>query len=128
MKQTTSLIDEFADKSVDTDIDSQQHTQRELELKDWNEELARGIAKEEGLELTDAHFEVIQRLRDDYLENGSVESGRELGDRLDKAFSEQGGRKYLRRLFPHGPVTQGMRFAGLPVPAHSEDEGFGTAR
>ncbi len=32
MKQTTSLIDEFADKSVDTDIDSQQHTQREHEL------------------------------------------------------------------------------------------------
>nr|WP_201091533.1 hypothetical protein [Thiocystis minor] len=34
----------------------------------------------------------------------------------------------MRRLFPQGPVTQGMRFAGLPVPAHSEDEGFGTAR
>jgi sulfur relay (sulfurtransferase) DsrC/TusE family protein len=71
---------------------------------------------------------VIQRLRDYYLENGSVESGRELGDILDEAFSDQGGRQYLRRLFPQGPVTQGMRFAGLPVPAHSEDEGFGTAR
>jgi len=128
MKKNTSLVDEFADKSVDTDIDSQQHTQRERKLQNWNEEQARGIAKEEGVELTDAHFEVIQRLRDYYLENGSVESGRELGDILDEAFSDQGGRQYLRRLFPQGPVTQGMRFAGLPVPAHSEDEGFGTAR
>jgi tRNA 2-thiouridine synthesizing protein E len=55
-------------------------------------------------------------------------SGRELGDILDEAFSDQGGRQYLRRLFPQGPVAQGMRFAGLPIPAHSEDGGFGTAR
>jgi sulfur relay (sulfurtransferase) DsrC/TusE family protein len=56
MKNNTSLVDEFADKSVDTDIDSQQHTQRERKLQNWNEEQARGIAKEEGVELTDAHF------------------------------------------------------------------------
>ena len=86
------------------------------------------IAKEEGVELTDSHFEVIRKLRDYYLEVGSVESGRELGDMLDETFSDQGGRKYLRRLFPQGPITQGMRFSGLPIPAHSEDEGFGTAR
>lgn len=93
MKRKTHLTDEFADKSVDTDIGSQQHTQRERELRNWNEEQAHGIAKEEGVELTDAHFEVIQRLRDYYLENGSVEGGRELGDMLDEAFSDQGGRK-----------------------------------
>jgi tRNA 2-thiouridine synthesizing protein E len=128
MKQKTKLVDEFTDKSVDTDIDSQQRTQRERELQSWNEEQAKNIAREEDVELTDAHFEVIQRLRDYYLENGTVESGRELGDMLDEAFADQGGRKYLHRLFPQGPVTQGMRFAGLAIPAHSEDEGFGTTR
>ena len=47
---------------------------------------------------------------------------------LDEHYAEQGGRKYLRRLFPQGPVAQGMRIAGLPVPPHTEDEGFGISR
>jgi len=47
---------------------------------------------------------------------------------LDIEYAEQGGRKYLRRLFPEGPVAQGMRIAGLPVPPHTENEGFGTNR
>lgn len=47
---------------------------------------------------------------------------------LDIEYAEQGGRKYLHRLFPECPVAQGMRSAGLPVPPHTENEGFGTKR
>ena len=119
---------EAMDVSVDTDIDSQQRTQREQELQRWDEDQARNIASEEGVELNEDHFKVIHLLRDYYLKNGLTESGRELGDMLDTEFSSQGGRTYLHQLFADGPVTQGMRFAGLPVPAHSEDGGFGTAR
>jgi len=119
---------ESMDTSVDTDIDSQQRTQREQELKRWDEDQARQVASEQGVELSEAHLKVIHRLRDYYLQNGLPENGRELEEFLDNEFSSQGGRKYLHQLFPDGPVTQGMRFAGLPVPAHSEDEGFGTAR
>jgi tRNA 2-thiouridine synthesizing protein E len=119
---------ESMDTSVDTDIDSQQRTQREQELKRWDEDQARHMASEQGIELSEAHFKVIHLLRDYYLKNGLPESGRELEEILDNEFSSLGGRKYLHQLFPDGPVTQGMRFAGLPVPAHSEDEGFGTAR
>lgn len=119
---------EAMDASVDTDIDSQQRTQREQVLQHWDEDQARNIASEEGMELSEAHFKVIHLLRDYYLKNSLTESGRELDDMLDNEFSSQGGRKYLHQLFPDGPVAQGMRFSGLPVPAHSEDEGFGTAR
>ena len=119
---------EAMDVSVDTDIDSQQRTQRERELQRWSEDQARKAATEEGVELTEAHFRVIHLLRDYYLKNGLTGSGRELEDMLDNEFSSEGGRKYLHKLFPDGPVTQGMRFSGLPVPAHSEDECFGTAR
>jgi len=119
---------EAMDVSVDTDIDSQQRTQREQELQHWSDDQARKAATGEGVDLTDAHFQVIHLLRDYYLKNGLTESGRELDDMLVNEFSSQGGRKYLHQLFPDGPVAQGMRFAGLPVPAHSEDEGFGTAR
>ena len=119
---------EMMDKSVDTNIGSQQRKVREKDLQEWNEDRAREIAVTEGVELTDAHFKVIQKLRDYYRDNGLAETGRELGDMLDEAFSEQGGRKYLHTLFPEGPVAQGMRIAGLPVPAYTENEGFGTAR
>lgn len=119
---------ESMDVSVDTDIDSQSHTQREQELQRWDEDQARHLASEQGVELSEDHFKVIHLLREYYLENGLPESGRELEEMLDNKFSSQGGVKYLHKLFPEGPVTQGMRFAGLPVPAYSEDEGFGTAR
>ena len=35
---------------VDTDIDSQQRTQRELELKNWSEEKTHKVASDEGIE------------------------------------------------------------------------------
>ena len=47
---------------------------------------------------------------------------------LNEVFAGHGGRKYLWRLFPGGPVTQGLRIAGLPLPPHSGDKGFGTVR
>lgn len=128
MDNETIMAEDLTDKSVDTDIDSQRRSQRERELQNWDKQQAQDIANKEGVELTDAHFNVIECLRDHYLNHGEVESGRQLDEMLDEAFSDQGGRKYLHRLFPEGPVTQGMRFAGLDVPAYSEDAGFGTAR
>ena len=102
---------------VDTDINSQQRTQRELELKNWSEEQAHKIASAEGVELSPDHLRVIRLLREYYLEHGTVQSGRELGEMLNEDFADQGGRKFLHKLFPEGPVTQGMRLAGLSVPA-----------
>lgn len=96
-------------------------------LEDWNEERAVQHAAQEGIELTEEHWAVVYCLREYYRLNGPPEHGRELDDMLDKRFDEQGGRKYLRRLFPEGPVAQGARIAGLPVPAHTEDAGFGTS-
>ena len=116
------------DTSVDTDIDSQQRSNREELLNEWNEEQARKIASELGIELTDAHLHVVHSLREHYREHGESESGQQLTDMLNNAFASQGGIKYLHRLFPEGPVSQGMRIAGLPLPANAEDAGFGTAR
>lgn len=113
---------------VDTDNYSQQRRQRELELKNWSEALAHKVASTEAVQLSPNHLWVIRLLREYYLEYGTVGSGRDLGDMLNKEFARQGGRKFLHKLFPEGPVTQGMRFAVLPVPAYSQDKGFGTSR
>lgn len=105
-----------------------QRTGHALDLKDWNVALGRLQAEQEGLELTDDHWDVLHWLRNHYLEHGPAKSGRELSDQLARAFARNGGRKYLRRLFPEGPVAQGMRIAGLPLPPHTEDEGSGVSR
>ncbi len=110
------------------DTSSHFRSDRAHELSGWNEADARKLARAEGIELSEDHFAVLYRLRRYYLDNGLAESGRDLGDLLDEEFSDQGGRRYLRRLFPGGPVAQGMKIAGLPIPAYTEDAGFGTAR
>jgi len=115
-------------EEVDTDINSIQKTQREQEMSGWSEQQARAMASEDGIELSEDHLRVIHLLREYYLQHGLVQSGRELGDMLNEQFADRGGRRFLYRLFPGGPVTQGMRLAGLPIPAYSEDGGFGTSR
>jgi hypothetical protein len=46
---------------------------------------------------------------------------------LNSQFSCQGGKKYLRRLFKGGPVTQGSRFPNIRTAAYASDPSFGTS-
>ncbi|MGD8629516.1 MAG: TusE/DsrC/DsvC family sulfur relay protein [Gammaproteobacteria bacterium] len=110
------------------DAESPQLADREFDLQDWDEAQAQRNAEQEGIEMSAPHWEVVNFLREHYLKHGPAKSGRELSDVLDRQFADQGGRKHLRRLFPEGPVTQGMRIAGLPLPPNTEDEGFGVSR
>ena len=109
-------------------LDTANPIDHQLDLEDWSEKQGYKIARQEGIEMTKEHWTVIHSLRAYYLKHGPANNGRELGDMLDNEYAKQGGRKYLRRLFPEGPVAQGMRIAGLPVPPHTQNEGFGTNR
>jgi tRNA 2-thiouridine synthesizing protein E len=113
---------------TNTDADSPKLADREVDLQGWDEAQGRRNAEQQGIEMSDPHWEVVNFLREHYLKHGPAKNGRELSDILDEQFADQGGRKHLRRLFPEGPVTQGMRIAGLPLPPHTEDEGFGVNR
>ncbi len=93
----------------------------------WTESQARQIAQEEGLQLTEEHMEVLCWLRDHYAECGPEALGRHLSNALDDKFADRGGLKYLYRLFPKGPVYQGSRLAGLPVPPGTFDMSFGSS-
>ena len=52
------------------------------ELSDWSENLANAIAEKESLALTEAHWEVINFLRQGYAQSGTVPNMR----LLQKAF------------------------------------------
>ena len=82
---------------------------------DWNEEVAIELAKIDGLELTEKHWDVMNYLRDEYINN----NGNQPNDRnMNKAMSEKWGHKVsskeLYDLFPGKPSKQAGQIAGLP--------------
>ena len=93
----------------------------------WTPDAARKLARDEGLELTDEHWEVTRALQAYFAQhtNGS-RNMRELHDALEEKFHPQGGIKHLYQLLPGGPVAQGCRIAGLKVPAGAIDKSFGS--
>ena len=83
----------------------------------WNEGLAGAMAKEDGLELSDAHWEVIRFLRDYFEKYQIAPMIKILTKELAKKYGkEKGNTKYLYELYPAGPAKQACRYAGLPKP------------
>jgi len=80
-------------------------------LSDWNEDIARELAKEEGIpELTDRHWLVINYMRQEYQKAGDAPS-------IRKLTKESGvDTKELYQLFPKGPAKKAAKIAGLPKP------------
>lgn len=82
---------------------------------DYSEEVVQVIAEAEGIKLSDAHWEVINFMRNEYKENGHTPNFRN----MLKSFGEirEGvDSKYLYDLFPLGPAKQAAKVAGLPQP------------
>jgi len=77
----------------------------------WNRAVAIELAREEGIELTENHWKVLDFIESDYADKQAVPGMR----RLNKI----GGipTKDLYRLFPNGPIKKAARIAGFPKPA-----------
>ncbi|MBE0504977.1 MAG: TusE/DsrC/DsvC family sulfur relay protein [Desulfuromonadales bacterium] len=88
-----------------------------IKLNDWSEDLARHLAAEDGIILTEAHLEVIHFLRDYYRKYQIAPSIHILAREIGKVLGpEKGTTKYLHQLFPGGPAREACRYAGLPKP------------
>ncbi|AGH38718.1 DsrC [Bibersteinia trehalosi USDA-ARS-USMARC-188] len=87
-------------------------------LDDWSEDLAIAIAHKEGIELSEAHWEIVLFVREFYQEYKTSPAIRMLVKALAQKFGEEkGNSRYLQRLFPEGPAKQATKIAGLPKPA-----------
>lgn len=75
----------------------------------WNEDIARELAKEEDIDLTEDHMKVLKFLREKYNEGAQL-SIRKVGKSgiIDI--------KGLYKLFPGGPLKISSRLAGIPKP------------
>lgn len=88
-------------------------------LADWSTQAAEEIAAGEGIELSEAHWEVINLLRDVHREFQHTPITRVfvklMGERLGK---DKGRSIYLMRLFPETPMRKSCKIAGLPKPTN----------
>jgi TusE/DsrC/DsvC family sulfur relay protein len=80
------------------------------EYEEWNEDLAKTLAAQIGIDLADAHWKAIRFLREDYKAQGETATIRRV--------STVGGipTKELFTLFPKKPAKKMAYIAGLPKP------------
>jgi tRNA 2-thiouridine synthesizing protein E len=84
---------------------------------DWNEDVARMLAAEEGIDLSDEHWRVLRFMREYFAEHGIAADARF----VIKFLAEEAGygdraRARLFQLFPYGYVKQACKIAGMKRP------------
>jgi tRNA 2-thiouridine synthesizing protein E len=90
-----------------------------LHLDDWNEKIASLLARQENINLTGQHWEIIYLLREFYQEFEISPAMRALVKRtMQKLGSEKGRSLYLMQLFPPSPARIASKIAGLPRPTN----------
>lgn len=84
-------------------------------LDDWSEDYACALAAQEGVELTDEHWQIIHYLRAYYEEHCVQAQVRTMIKHFTQEWGrEKGSNHYLHDLFRKGgPQKQGNRLAGL---------------
>lgn len=103
---------DFQGKQIEVDDDGYI-----VNLDDWSKELAVHLASIDEITLTDAHWEVINFLRDYYKQYQIAPMIKILVKEIGKSMGpEKGNTKYLYELYPGGPAKQACKFAGLQKP------------
>jgi len=87
------------------------------DLNEWNEDVAAAIAKNENVELTPEHWDVINEAREYFYENGKVCEPRAFSKIMKEKFGpDRSDSKYIYALFPYGLIKSANKIAGLPRP------------
>ncbi len=79
------------------------------DFSEWNEAVAETIAREEEIEMTDKHWEVIKYLQDQHNKKIAL-TIRKVGKSGVVTIKE------LYALFPKGPLKKSTKIAGIPKP------------
>jgi len=76
----------------------------------WNEELGAELAKLIGIDMSDAHWQIVRFLRDDYKTQGETATLRRVSTQTGTPV------KQLFSLFPGKPAKKMAYVSGLPKP------------
>ena len=86
-----------------------------VNVEDWDEDVAKAIAAGESLELTDEHWDLMNYLRDEFINNnGNQPNTRNMVKAMSAKWDKKIDAKYLYLLFPGDPSKQAGRISGLP--------------
>jgi TusE/DsrC/DsvC family sulfur relay protein len=86
-----------------------------IEPKDWNENIAREIASQEDINLTEDHWDAIHYMREYYAEHQIAPDVRHVMKHLAARLGSE-SRNKIFELFPYGYVKQACKIAGMKRP------------
>lgn len=86
--------------------------------EDWNRDLARQLAAEEHLELSQDYWLILEFMREYWLEHRVAPDVRHVVDHLVNILGHEKkkAKKHLFDLFPYGYVKQACKIAGMQRP------------
>ena len=88
-------------------------------LHDWSKPVGEAIALEEGIELTQAHWEILELMKQFYRQFDHAPNMRALVTFTRKQLgSDKGQSIYIMKLFPGSSAKVAAKIAGLPRPTH----------
>ncbi len=91
-----------------------------LNLGDWSEDFTETVAKNDGVDLYNDHWELILYVREYYEENQVCPTMhkvvRELGKKNTNFHNQKEYEKHIYSLFPRDPMHEVCKLAGLPMP------------
>lgn len=97
-------------KTIDTDDNGNL-----INYQEWDKDVALILAAREGIELTQAHWDLLEYLREEYQNNnGNQPMERQINKDMGKRWGKTVSSKDLYKLFPLAPSKQGNKIAGLP--------------
>ncbi len=83
----------------------------------WNEQVAECLARQNGIMLSPAHWEIVLFIRAYYFQYRHLPNARMFAAALRKQLGEdKSNSRYLLSLFPGGPLKYACKLAGLPKP------------
>ena len=86
-----------------------------IDPQDWSEALAQEFARQENIQLTEDHWEVIRFMREYFDEHQVIPDARHVMKHLATRLGTA-SRNMLFELFPYGYVKQACRIAGMKRP------------
>jgi len=89
-----------------------------IDPDDWTENIATELAREEGVELNDDHWPVINYMRSYFSENGIIPDVRHVVSFMSDNFGypKKEAKNVIFRLFPYGYVKQACKISGMKRP------------
>jgi len=86
-----------------------------IEPQDWNEEVAKQLALQENIQLTEDHWDAIRFMREYYADHQIAPDVRHVTKHLAKRLGPE-SRNAVFELFPYGYVKQACKIAGMKRP------------